>query len=134
GLSFTAGTPGMKPNSPPPTTSTIGYGIDSHRAIAPRPATPTSRPAMSSSALPTAEVRRDVAGEQLDLVGRGVDRPEHEHVEAVVHETGERLDPPVGRSGERFTNRRDDRDAEPGGKRRRQAVTGSFASAGAPRW
>src|SRR5712692_6083378 len=44
--------PGTKPNSAPPTTSTIGYGIDIQRANAPSPATPTSKPAMSNSACP----------------------------------------------------------------------------------
>src|SRR2546423_6450621 len=39
-------------------TSTIGYGIDSVRASAPSPATPTSNPAMSSSACPMPGVCR----------------------------------------------------------------------------
>ena len=46
----------MNPNSAPPTTSTIGYGIDSRRASAPSPAIATSRPPISNSALPTAGV------------------------------------------------------------------------------
>jgi hypothetical protein len=55
------------------------------------------------------EVRYDVASEALDLVRHGIDRPEHERVEAVVDEAGERLDPPVGRPRERFAGQIPDR-------------------------
>src|SRR4051794_12317300 len=46
------------------------------------------------------ELRNDVGGERLDLSGRGIDRPEHECVEAVVLEARDRFDPPVRRAGE----------------------------------
>ena len=62
-------------------------------------------------------MRHDVAGQQLDLTGRGVDRPEHERVEAVGDEPGERLDPPVGRSREWFAGQIPDRKLRPGWRR-----------------
>src|SRR3954453_15596819 len=62
----------MKPTAAPPTTSTIGYGTDSRRARALRPATATSRPAMSSSAWPIVEAPRDVEG-PAGRLGLGVE-------------------------------------------------------------
>src|SRR4051794_27663762 len=58
GSSLTSGNPGTKPNRAPPTTSTIGYGTDTLRASALRPATATSRPAIRISAWPIAQVCR----------------------------------------------------------------------------
>ena len=59
-------------------------------------------------------MRYNLSGQEFDLAGRGVHRPEHERVEAVVHEAGERLDPPVGRSGEWLAGQIPDRELRPG--------------------
>src|SRR5205807_6972185 len=51
--------------------------------------------------------------ESLNLPGIGVDGPEDERVEAVVHEPAERLDPPVGGSAQRLAGEIADRKLRP---------------------
>src|SRR4051794_13840716 len=50
------------------------------------------------------ELGNHIRGERLDLRGRRFDRPEHERVEAVVDEAAKRLDPPIGRPGQRLAD------------------------------
>src|SRR4051812_24109563 len=72
--------------------------------------------ASASVSVVTWEQRDNLAREALHLSGRGVDRPEDEGVEAVVDEAGERLGPPLGRTGERIPEQVADRQL-PGGRR-----------------
>src|SRR3954454_21082867 len=88
GSSFTSGSPGTNPTSAPPTTSTIGYGTDSRRASALRPATATSRPAIRISAWPIPEVCP--AGPPARGYAPHVAEPDRAHVRLARHT--ERLD------------------------------------------
>ena len=56
GSSSISGMPGIRPSTSPPSTSGIGYGTDSQRAIAFRPATDTNSAARTISKSSTAEL------------------------------------------------------------------------------
>src|SRR5215204_5735345 len=55
------------------------------------------------------ERRHDLTREQLDLLGRGVDGPEDEGVEAVLGEADKYVGPPGGRTGKRIPRQIADR-------------------------
>src|SRR6476661_6729011 len=75
GSSSTGGIPGIKPNSAPPMTSTIGYGTDNRDASTLKPITATSNAAINTSAcsiasilsgrIPPRELRLRVGGGKL---------------------------------------------------------------------
>ena len=58
GSRWTSGRPGTNPSRAPPTTSTIGYGTDTCRASALRPATTTRSPRSAARRAPSREYPR----------------------------------------------------------------------------